>query len=133
ALAEARRRQPETFARVAAALKRIRNIVRKEGGQERWRAIPVRDDRLTAPAEARLVNAVRDIVAARPAAPTADEYRQELAAIAALEPALAEFFDTVRVNDPDVALRENRLALLAWAADELSCLADFALIVIPGA
>ncbi|HZT72650.1 MAG TPA: glycine--tRNA ligase subunit beta [Terriglobales bacterium] len=133
ALAAARRQQPELFARVAGALKRIRNIVRKEGGAEQWRARTVRDDRLLAPAEQALANAVRDLVAARPAAAGAAAYRQELAAIAALGPLLEEFFNAVRVNDPDPDLRANRLALLAWAGDELSRLADFALIVIPGA
>jgi glycyl-tRNA synthetase beta chain len=54
--------------------------------------------------------ALRDEVAA---AVTARDYARAFDLLAALAPAVDAFFDRVLVNDPDPALRNNRLALLA--------------------
>jgi len=42
------------------------------------------------------------------------------------------FFDKILVNDPDAAIRRNRLALLASLLTEFSTIADFSAIVAQG-
>lgn len=125
ALTRLRAQNQEAFRRVAGALKRLRNIVRKEN----WESEQVDAALLTLPEERRLHAAVAAIAHDRgPAFPPL----RELVAIADLWRVLDEFFQAVRVNDPDPALRANRLSLLQWAGRELSQVADFAQIVIPG-
>jgi len=53
-----------------------------------------------------LADEVRDAVAAR-------DYDRALARLASLRPPIDAFFEDVMVNDPDPALRANRLALVA--------------------
>ena len=51
-----------------------------------------------------------------------------MAAMAALRPPLDAFFAEVTVNDPDPALRQNRLRLLAHLRDTMNRVADFSAI-----
>ncbi len=125
ALEQLRAQNRGAFLKVAAALKRMRNIVHKEN----WESEAVNPALLTAPEERRLRAAVEAI--ARDRGPSFPPLR-ELTAIADLWPILDAFFDAVRVNDPDPTIRANRLGLLAWAGRELSQVADFSQIVIPG-
>ena len=125
ALERLRAQNRSAFLKVAAALKRMRNIVRKEN----WESEAVNPALLTAPEERRLRSAVEAIAGDR--GPSFPPLR-ELTAIADLWPLLDAFFDAVRVNDPDPEVRANRLGLLAWAGRELSQVADFSQIVIPG-
>lgn len=125
ALEQLRAQNRGAFLKVAAALKRMRNIVHKEN----WESEAVNPALLAAPEERRLRAAVEAI--ARDRGPSFPPLR-ELTAIADLWPILDAFFDAVRVNDPDPAIRANRLGLLAWAGRELSQVADFSQIVIPG-
>lgn len=127
ALQAARQQAPEQFERVAAALKRMRNIVRKEGGAETWENVACDPARLVEPAEQALYAAIR--TALDPGA-AKRSYAGELQAISTLWEPLDRFFNEVRVNAEDPALRSNRLALLAWAVKELSRVADFAEIVV---
>ncbi len=60
-------------------------------------------------------------------------YREKLAAIASLRPRVDLFFDRILVNDPDPAIRQNRLALLHNLLTEFSTIADFSEIVTQGA
>ena len=60
-------------------------------------------------------------------------YTATLAAIASLRPQVDLFFDKVLVNDPDPAIRQNRLALLNSLLTEFSIIADFSEIVTEGA
>ena len=48
--------------------------------------------------------------------------------LARLRPTLDTFFDQVTVNDPDPALRRNRLRLLARVAEAMALAADFSRI-----
>lgn len=125
ALEHLRAQNRGAFLKVAAALKRMRNIVHKEN----WESEAVNPALLTAPEERRLRAAVEAI--ARDRGPSFPPLR-ELTAIADLWPILDAFFEAVRVNDPNPAIRANRLGLLAWAGRELSQVADFSQIVIPG-
>ncbi len=127
ALHQVREQQPQAFAAVAAALKRMRNIVRKES----WTESAWQQQLLKENAEKELASRVANAAGQGKAGHNAG-YAEQLLAIAALAPQLEEFFNAVRVNDPDSALRANRLSLLVWAGAELSRVADFSEIVIAG-
>ncbi|TAK38814.1 MAG: glycine--tRNA ligase subunit beta [Lysobacteraceae bacterium] len=106
---------PEAEA-LAAANKRIRNILRKaEGG------IPeaVDPSRFTEAAERELAAAVDAAVADTDAALQSRDYVAVLARLARLRPQVDAFFDHVMVNVEDPAVRGNRLALLQRLADRL--------------
>jgi glycyl-tRNA synthetase beta chain len=113
-------RLPEAEA-LAAADKRIRNILRKAEG-------PVGDDvdaaLLVEPAEQALASAVEAAWAdAGPALENGD-YVAALARLARLRPEVDAFFDAVMVNAEDPALRGNRLALLQRLAKRLGAVAE---------
>jgi glycyl-tRNA synthetase beta chain len=95
-------------ASLAAANKRIGNILKKSAsiGAEVDVAL-LRD-----PAELRLHEALQDLVQTDALIERRD-YAAALRALARLRGAVDAFFDQVLVNDPDAALRANRLALLA--------------------
>jgi glycyl-tRNA synthetase beta chain len=95
---------------LAAANKRIANILRKSEG-----AAPGRVDApmLREPAERALHAAVTALEGEVTRAVAARDYDGALARLAALRPQIDAFFEDVMVNDPDAALRANRLALVA--------------------
>jgi glycyl-tRNA synthetase beta chain len=112
-------RPTPNFEPVAAAFKRIKNILTQAG---------------TLPAgapEASLFNEAEAGVAAaaRQAAIKDGGYPAQLERIAGLRPAIDHFFDQVLVNDPDPAVRDNRLRLLNQLISEFSSIADFSEIV----
>ena len=101
--------RPEA-ASLAAANKRIANILKKSDGAG---ADSIDPALFREPAEKALGAAlaahrepVRQAIARR-------DYAGALGELATLKPEVDQFFDAVMVNDPDVALRNNRLALLA--------------------
>jgi glycyl-tRNA synthetase beta chain len=59
------------------------------------------------------------------AAIAAEDYEGAMAALAELRPAVDAFFDKVTVNDPDPALRANRLKLLNQLRKATRAVADF--------
>jgi glycyl-tRNA synthetase beta chain len=64
-------------------------------------------------AERDLHDAVEAVAAKVEADLAARRYDAALATLAGLRPAIDAFFNDVMVNDPDAALRANRLALVA--------------------
>ena len=121
-------RPTSDFEPLAASFKRIKNILRQAnvGGAG---ARPDRK-RLTAGPERDLYEAyerVRERLAETPL------YQDKLAQIASLRPQVDLFFDKILVNDPDPAVRQNRLALLSSLLTEFSTIADFSEIVTQGA
>ncbi|TCR61115.1 glycine--tRNA ligase subunit beta [Bosea sp. BK604] len=62
------------------------------------------------------------------AAIAAEDYEGAMAALAELRPAVDAFFDKVTVNDPDPALRANRLKLLNQLREATRAVADFSRI-----
>lgn len=62
------------------------------------------------------------------AAVAAEDYEGAMAALAELRPAVDAFFDKVTVNDPDPALRANRLKLLNQLREATRAVADFSRI-----
>jgi glycyl-tRNA synthetase beta chain len=59
------------------------------------------------------------------AAIAAEDFEGAMAALAELRPAVDAFFDKVTVNDPDPALRANRLKLLNQLREATRAVADF--------
>jgi glycyl-tRNA synthetase beta chain len=110
------------FEPLAASFKRIKNILVQAGVNG---PMAITDDLLAPGPELELhqaSNRVRSSIQNRP-------YREQLAAIATLRPGVDLFFDKILVNDPDPAIRKNRLALLYSLLTEFSTIADFSEIV----
>jgi glycyl-tRNA synthetase beta chain len=112
-------------ASLAAANKRSANILKKstEAG-----SVPVSTESLRLPAEIELH---QSILAAQPeiaAAIKRADYVATFNRLAALRPAVDAFFDAVMVNDPDPALRINRLALLGQLRQLFTQVADLSLL-----
>jgi glycyl-tRNA synthetase beta chain len=114
------------FEPLAASFKRIKNILRQAGLTTS--AAP--DEKVLADGPERALydawGHVRHEVA------KAYSYLDKLTAIATLRPQVDLFFDKVLVNDPDPAIRQNRLALLHGLLTEFSTIADFSEIVTQG-
>ncbi|WP_369935293.1 glycine--tRNA ligase subunit beta [Xanthomonas tesorieronis] len=110
---------PEAEA-LAAANKRIRNILRKAEG-----AIPAQIDLalLREPAESALAEAVEAAIVETDGALRQHDYVTVLNFLARLRPQVDAFFDGVMVNVEDPALRGNRLALLKRLGDRLGSVA----------
>jgi glycyl-tRNA synthetase beta chain len=109
---------------LAAANKRIANILRKSEPGTGTDGV-VDSALLREPAEAELhqaLSALTDRVDQRVAA---RDYAGALDTLAGLRPQVDAFFDRVLVNDPDAALRANRLALLGALRALFMRVADF--------
>ena len=112
-------RLPEAEA-LAAANKRIRNILRKVDGQ-----IPddIASALLREPAEEVLAEAVKAAIGDTRDALHRHDYVAVLARLACLRPQVDAFFDSVMVNAEEPQLRANRLALLKQLGDRLGSVA----------
>ncbi|HEX7362588.1 MAG TPA: glycine--tRNA ligase subunit beta [Bryobacteraceae bacterium] len=111
------------FEPLAASFKRIKNILR----QAQVEQAPLPDAKRLAPGpEEDLYTAFMRV---RTEAGEAGSYRDKLALIASLRPQVDLFFDKILVNDPNPAIRQNRLALLYSLLAEFSSIADFSEIV----
>lgn len=110
---------PEAAA-LAAANKRIRNILKKAEGE----IPPVEDPALLSePAEFALAEAVEAMYGETGHALAHGDYVDVLAHLARLRPQVDAFFDNVMVNVEDPAIRRNRLALLRRLSDRLGSVA----------
>ncbi|MGH8397966.1 MAG: glycine--tRNA ligase subunit beta, partial [Gammaproteobacteria bacterium] len=114
-------------ASLAAANKRIANILRQAGGKS---VHEVQAEILREPAEQSLhektIELRRDI---QPLIVKGD-YANTLRKLAALRMPVDQFFDKVLVMDPDIELRTNRLALLAGLSALFLDTADLSLIQV---
>ena len=115
------RRLPEAEV-LAAANKRIANILRKSDIS----SIPPRVDPqwLRETAERELYAALDAITPSVTLALQAARYNDALTQLAGLRPVVDAFFTAVMVNDPDPALRANRLALVSQVRELFSGVAD---------
>ncbi|MFI4866060.1 MAG: glycine--tRNA ligase subunit beta [Steroidobacterales bacterium] len=113
-------------ASLAAANKRIANILRKSASPSAATpsAAPVDDALLREDAERELRQALLALREQVVAAVAARDYARALDLLAGLKPSVDAFFDRVLVNDPDPALRNNRLALLSELRALFSGIAD---------
>ena len=118
-------RQLAEFEALAAANKRIANILRKSdtlaaaGGHRQ-----VHPDRLEEPAEAALHQALLAVTPLVSAHLRQLDFAQALKALASLRAPVDDFFDHVMVNAPEPQLRENRLALLHELRSLMNRVAD---------
>ena len=111
---------PESAA-LAAANKRVGNILKKvEGGING----EVNKALLLESAEQALHQALCLIAPRADVAFAAGDYTSSLQALAALREPVDAFFDSVMVNSEDLALRANRLALLAQLHTAMNQVAD---------
>lgn len=110
---------PEAEA-LAAANKRIRNILRKAEGDIPGMIDPAL---LREPAESELAEAVTAAIDDTGASLHHKDYVAVLGRMARLRPQVDAFFDAVMVNAEDPALRGNRLALLRTLGDRLGSVA----------
>ncbi len=119
-------RPTENFEPLAASFKRIKNILKQA---QVAKANPPKPELLVPGPEQELHQAFLKVRAVTQATPV---YREKLAQIATLRPQVDLFFDKILVNDPDKAIRENRMALLHSLLTEFSTIADFSEIVTQG-
>ncbi|MEQ1527164.1 MAG: glycine--tRNA ligase subunit beta [Gallionella sp.] len=110
---------PESAA-LAAANKRVGNILKKSEGASG----EVDIDNLPEPAERALHQALSQIAPQAEAAFAKGDYTASLQALAALRVPVDAFFDSVMVNAENLALRANRLALLAQLHRAMNRVAD---------
>ena len=110
---------PEAAA-LAAANKRIRNILKKVEGE-----VPAAIDNklLTETAERDLAEAVDAAIADTDPQLHARDYVAVLGRLARLRPQVDAFFDQVMVNVDDITVRNNRLALLKRLSERLGSVA----------
>ena len=125
ALASFRKRPEEES--LAAANKRIANILKKSAGAEsaaQSAAARVDASLLSAAAERALHEAIEAVAGKVESDLAGRRYDAALETLAGLRPAIDAFFTDVMVNDPDPALRANRLALVARVRGLFSGVAD---------
>jgi glycyl-tRNA synthetase beta chain len=108
-------------ASLAAANKRVGNILKKAEGTI---VAQVNSALLKEPAEAALNQALAEVKPKADAAFDTGDYTASLQALAALRGPVDAFFDGVMVNAEDVALRNNRLGLLAILHAAMNRVAD---------
>jgi len=113
-----------------AGYKRAANIVSAEEKKDGRTYEPKTAERsvFTLDAEDDLVNAIESVDAAAAAHVKANDYKAAIADLAKLRAPVDAFFEKVLVNDPDPALRANRLHLLAALRNTMHLVADFSKI-----
>ncbi len=106
---------------LTAANKRIANILKKSAGGA---PAAVDSSRLQLEAEQQLHAAVESLRPGVERALQSRDYPAALDQLSRLKPQVDRFFDQVLVNDPDQALRDNRLALLGGLRTLFTRIAD---------
>jgi len=117
-------------ANLLAGYKRAANILKIEAAKKEGPTPdPSRSGRGEIdPAEAALAAALDAALPAASAAVAAEDFAAAMTALAGLRAPVDRFFADVMVNDPDPAVRADRLALLARFRDAVHEVADFSRI-----
>ena len=118
-------RNTKNFPPLAAAFKRIRNILEKSAGTNDRMQTGVKQELLKDAAELQLQTAAQRIGEEATRRKKEKKYRQALEKISELRPAVDFFFDKVLVMHEDENIRRNRIALLGSLLKEFSTIADF--------
>jgi glycyl-tRNA synthetase beta chain len=119
------------FVAIAAAFKRIKNILRQAVDKgEQFGPASLVDSVLVLKEEQDLLTASTELSAKVAALRQQHNYAEALEAIATLRPAVDAFFEKVMVMAPERELRAARLALIRSVLDGFSGIADFSEIVI---
>jgi len=112
-----------------AGVKRASNILGIEEKKDKRSYSGVPDASLLVEAEEKaLASAVAAAKAEASAAVAKEDFAGAMTAIAKLRPTVDAFFDKVKVNDDDKAVRENRLKLLNEIREATRAVADFSKI-----
>jgi glycyl-tRNA synthetase beta chain len=112
-----------------AGVKRGANILRIEEKKDNKAYDGVVDAKLlTLPEEKALAQAIADVTKDASTAVAKEDFSGAMSAMAKLRPAVDAFFDKVKVNDDDKAVRANRLALLNQIRAATRAVADFSKI-----
>ena len=130
ALAQAR--DSSDLLAVAAAWKRIKNILRQATEKQFAIAEQVETSHLAEAAELNLWETLQLLTPDVEAFRAKQDYTHALEVIATLRPHVDRFFDETMVLVDDVQLRGNRLALLQGIVQELGRIADFSELSAPG-
>ncbi|HMS05680.1 MAG TPA: glycine--tRNA ligase subunit beta [Burkholderiaceae bacterium] len=117
-------------AALAAANKRIGNILKKAGDAEQVVDAHVSELLLTEPAERALYAAMQQIVPRANAQFEAGEYTASLQTLAALREPVDAFFDGVMVNAEQMDVRLNRQALLKMLHQAMNRVADLSRLAV---
>ncbi len=119
-------------ANLLAGYKRAANILRIESAKEEPTPDPSREREgrreEAHPADVALAAALDAALPTAGAAVAAEDFAGAMAALAGLRAPVDAFFADVMVNDPDPAIRAQRLALLARFRDAVHKVADFSRI-----
>ncbi len=118
-------RQAPDFEPLATAFKRVVNILKKAGGDEKTR---VNVNLFNKDAEKTLYQACGQVADRVEACIQAGDYGAALKEISTLRPHVDQLFEDVMVMADDVALRTNRMALLSSVAALFRNIADFSQI-----
>jgi glycyl-tRNA synthetase beta chain len=118
-------RGTKNFPPLAAAFKRIRNILEKSAVPGDKGQLTVKAELLREPAERDLYAAALKIREESTRKKRERKYRAALETISELRPAVDHFFDKVLVMVEEEEIRKNRIALLATLLREFSTIADF--------
>ncbi|NUZ06501.1 glycine--tRNA ligase subunit beta [Piscinibacter koreensis] len=109
---------------LAAANKRVTNILRQSRAAGSEPAAEVDASLLVEPAERALADAVAEVGPVAERLFASGDYTGSLSALAALKVPVDAFFDAVMVNADDARLRANRIALLGRLAAAMNRVAD---------
>jgi len=127
--AVARIRPTENFDPLAAAFKRMKNILQQARESYGYAGGELNPDLLEAGPESELYERYLAVCQQAERAKQTGDFFAALEAIASLRPVVDSFFDKVLVMDKDADVRNNRLSLLATLLDQFSTIADFSEIV----
>ena len=120
-------RGSEDFVAVAAAFKRIKNILRQ--AEEKGFTVGAAESVKLAPEAQQLADAAMALAPRVAALREKRAYGEALAQIATLRPVVDAFFDKVMVLDPDPQVRGAHLGLIDGVLRSFSGIADFSEIV----
>lgn len=125
-----RLRPSKDFEPVAAAFKRIGNILEQAGDVQARTRSTIEAELLEPGPERDLHDRFMELRPRVAELRQAHQYEEALRQIASLRPQVDRFFDKVLVMAKDERVRENRLTLLAHLLQEFSTVADFSEIVV---
>ncbi|KQW80174.1 glycine--tRNA ligase subunit beta [Devosia sp. Root413D1] len=109
-----------------AGYKRAANILAAEEKKDgKGFAAPVDPALLSLNEEAALAEAIASVDVAVAAKVAANDYQGAITALGTLRQPVDKFFEAALVNDPDAAIRTNRLSLLTKLRDTMRLVADF--------
>jgi glycyl-tRNA synthetase beta chain len=126
ALTEAR--ESVDFSAISAAFKRINNILRQ--AEEKGFTVASANREILSPEATRLAGEAEALIPRVGSLRRQRSYREALALIATLRPAVDAFFERVMVLDPDPEIRGANLGLISAILGGFSGIADFSEIVV---